>query len=102
MSELVYFLVVYGVCFGLMFDKIPVVRRVRCVPMFDRMFRCAYCTGFHCGWVVWVLTVGLQPDVPEMCVQGFLRGFASAAFCYTLDTVLRWAEAGVPTQTEEE
>ncbi len=95
-------LAAYGLCFGLMNDKakwitdrliaLPLRKDGEGATLFGRMFACPYCTGFHAGWVVWV---GVSPEVVGSLVWaiGILTfAFASAAFCYALDTALRWIE----------
>jgi hypothetical protein len=88
--------VAYGITFGLMNDKAWFLTDpLRKIEFFNRMFNCAFCTGFHAGWVALLLT---QPYVFHtswlFAAQEVLsHGFASAAFSYTLDTVLRRLEA---------
>lgn len=80
-------LAAYGLVFGLMNDKFPVVPVVRRVAFFDRMFSCAYCAGFHAGWLVWLASgAGLTREM-------LVFAFTSSVFCYGLDTLLRWVEA---------
>ena len=89
-------IVAYGITFGLMNDKAWFLTEwLRTVDFFDRMLGCAFCTGFHAGWVALLLT---QPYVFQTSwlfatQEVFAHGFASAAFCYALDTVLRRLEA---------
>ena len=106
MSTALILLAAYGVCFGLMNEKLAVLNRVLyALPLsrreagnfFQRMFRCSYCTGFHAGWMVWV--VGVLPSfimsgisVPEAAGDAVMVAFASSAFCYAADTVIQWFE----------
>lgn len=90
---ILHLLAAYGLCFGLMNDKAKTFtdRLVR-LPwglgsMFRRMLECAYCTGFHCGWLVWLVS-GTTHRPGDM----LLWAFASAAFCYTLETWVKWLE----------
>jgi len=89
-------LVAYGICFGMMNDKAWLLTDyLRRIDFFDRMFNCAYCTGFHSGWLAVLLT---QNEILETSWSFWLPhvlsyGFASSAFCYALDTVLRRLEA---------
>ena len=77
----------YGLVFGLMNDKFPVVPGIRRVAFFDRLFSCAYCAGFHAGWVMWLVSgAGISREMPVFA-------FASSAFCYGLDAALRWVES---------
>lgn len=89
-------IVAYGITFGLMNDKAWFLTDpLRKIGFFDRMLNCAFCTGFHAGWIALLLT---QPEVIQTSWSSLLRevvvyGFASAAFSYTLDTILRRLEA---------
>lgn len=88
MDSFVYLLVAYGLCFGLMNDKAPGVPHIRKVAFVDRMLYCAYCTGFHCGWVVGLLRCFIEgfPSHPIALVGEVVAwGFASSAFCYIVD-----------------
>ena len=105
MNTLVFLLAAYGLCFALMNEKASIVTDLlKKVPIFTdedgntffvRMFRCAYCTGFHCGWVVWC--VGAFPhfityseyEVWAMVADVIPFAFASSAFCYALDTIIQ-------------
>ena len=107
MTTLILLLAAYGVTFGLMNDKIqgatdllkriPLLRGEDDQTLFARMFACAYCTGFHAGWMVWCMAV-----LPEHLIAGTVApsllgsvlpfAFASRAFCYGADTVIQWFE----------
>lgn len=84
----------YGICFGLM-NKVDFPRKVQ---FFDRMLSCSYCTGFHTGWIVWVLTQVLceAPITPSSAILALCWAFASAAFCYSADSVLQLVEGWIP------
>lgn len=106
MSTFLLLIAAYGVCFGLMNEKLAVLNRVLyALPLFrredgnffQRMFRCSYCTGFHAGWMMWMvgvlphfITAGLS--VPEMVADAAIAAFASSAFCYAADTIIQWFE----------
>lgn len=82
-------LAVYGVCFGLMNDKVVLVRLARRIGFVDRMLDCPYCTGFHSGWLVRLggdLAAGTATFSVSQASSLVLWGFAGAAFCYVLDT----------------
>jgi len=91
----------YGVCFGLMNEKVPSLNRfLYWLPVFrqpdfgtnffSRMFECSYCTGFHTGWVVWVT---YQPPLSVSdAVEVIWFAFASSVFCYSADTILQHIE----------
>ena len=91
----------YGVCFGLMNDKVHILTRLAAwIPLwrddsghnfFQRMLFCAYCTGFHSGWVCWILHL-LSSGEKFQFSSCFLFSLASSAFCYSLDVLLRRLE----------
>ena len=85
-------LATYGVCFGLMNDKFPLVRRARRLRVVDAALSCAYCAGFHSGWLVRLLV--LIPDrahisMTHALVDLLTWGFVGAGACYVLDGVAR-------------
>ena len=104
MIHLTLLLAAYGICFGFMNEKLaflnrllyrlPVVRdKDQGTNLFDRMSECAYCSGFHSGWFVFLTHSIWEGRVKaEVTVETVLFAFASGAFCYTLDTALRWLE----------
>ena len=94
MPSLIDLLLAYGLCFGFM-NKVTFLRKVK---FFDRMLSCSYCTGFHAGWIAWLLSrplygVSLSLEAISPVV---LWAFASAAFCYAADVALQLAEGFVP------
>ena len=98
---LAVFAVAYGICFGLMNGKAkPLTNILLRWDFFRRMLVCAYCTGFHSGWLAWLL-VRFPSYAAKTANHGlWLSGgaeflataFASAAMCYLLDTAAQWAE----------
>lgn len=109
MPTLLFLFAAYGVCFGLMNDKAPLVPLLRKLPLFPdkdgktfftRMFVCPYCTGFHAGWVAWLFMrfpsyLGLG-NLDPFVVAGDLvaHAFAASAFCYIADIVAQRVEEG--------
>jgi fucose permease len=89
MAHLTLFLLAcYGFAFGLMNDKIPGVSWAVAflggeASLAGRMLSCAYCTGFHVGWVLALLTGQGQLLV---------SGMASSAFCYAFDALVKRLE----------
>ena len=85
----------YGITFGMMNGKAGFpTDRLRTVDFFDRMLGCAFCTGFHTGWIALLL---VQPEILQCPWTSSIRlilayGFASAAFSYSVDTALRRLE----------
>lgn len=97
MDILPQLLAAFGLCFGLMNDKLPGVAWVRARWAFaDRMLECAFCTGFHCGWLVWGLGVLTHTEMPPSFVGSVAEAarwaLASSATCYLLDTFAQWLE----------
>ena len=97
--DAIQLLAAYGIAFALMNDKLPslVVRALRAVPFAEHTLACAFCTGFHAGWALALVDVviGLPMDLPAAARAILTKAFASAAFCYTLDTALRLVETHV-------
>ena len=96
-----HLLAAYGLCFVLVNNKVPWLSNLlRYSPTLDRMLNCSFCTGFHCGWLMWlVVAVWRQMQgEPRPGWEGgpeiLLWGFAGAAFCYLVDTAARWLESG--------
>lgn len=94
----------YGVCFGLMNDKAKFLTdKLKALPVFktekgtffERMFICAYCTGFHTGWIIYCLGLlhpGVSLNIQANIVEGIILSFASAIFCYSVDVIVQWFE----------
>lgn len=94
---ILHLLAAYGLCFGLMQDKVPLLTEsLRRLPLvggfFTRLLDCAYCTGFHCGWVVFLLEEFRTGTKPTWYVDMILFSFASATFCYMADVGMLWLE----------
>lgn len=85
----------YGLCFWLMNKATFLHNRNK---FLDRLFSCSYCTGFHTGWIVWLLvnwTLIETAYLLESATEAVVWGFASAATSYALDTVVQLAESWV-------
>lgn len=76
----------YGVCFGIR-NKLGAL--VKGASRFtDALLRCSYCTGFHSGWLTWVLLWATSLwDVAHHMREILGFSLASAAFCYLVDTL---------------
>jgi hypothetical protein len=96
MPSIVDLLLAYGLCFGLM-NKVDLLRKV---AFFDRMLSCSYCTGFHSGWIAWVLTRAVHglPTTPQEALTPILWAFASSAVCYLLDAASQAVESTTARQ----
>lgn len=103
MDIVLFIMLSYGLCFGLA-NKVPPLysqafREEAVTETFiDRLLNCAYCLGFHTGWMalglLWLckgapaLDWTVAPTVLVAC-------FVSAAACYVADTALRWLEGNI-------
>ena len=101
---LLLFAASYGLCFGLMNGKAKFLTsfliRLQILvkgedeektTFFMRMFTCPYCTGFHTGWIAWLLIrlshhVSANSSISQMITEVLATAFASASLCYLLDT----------------
>ena len=80
----------YGLCFAIQHKLTFLHKRI---DFFDRMFACTYCTGFHCGWIMYLLMlVGENFDLFELPYI-IMFCFASSVFCYTLDEFIKYLES---------
>lgn len=83
----------YGICFGLQ-NKVTWLHDRS--DFLDRMLVCTYCTGFHAGWMTWIILLVSKGKWPGLLggIGGAVTfAFASAAFCYTVDSAVKWLEA---------
>jgi hypothetical protein len=113
MDFVLLFLVAYGITFGLMNRKLPgfsewlIAKPWRMegeegdkTTFFGRMLVCPYCTGFHAGWLAWLLVrlpiYAERSFGSELLLLGILEAisaaFAASAFCYVIDTAAQWLE----------
>lgn len=81
-------LCMYGVMFTLRCAQLPGLVQAREFVMQRSMFMnkllsCSFCTGFHAGWMTYLLMKGTFAPTP-MAVYGL----ASATFCYLFDTLM--------------
>jgi|13_taG_2_1085334.scaffolds.fasta_scaffold32283_2 hypothetical protein len=104
--EIILFLLLssYGVCFALMNDKAKFLTdALKSIPIFvtekgsffERMLICSYCTGFHTGWLCYLIAMahpGVSINLYGNIVEIILTSFASAIFCYSVDVIIQWFE----------
>lgn len=94
MDILFSLLAAYGICFALQ-QKLPFLYGKS--SFLDAMLQCTFCTGFHCGWMTWLLSWGVSGRLPaegwHIPFSLLLWSFASAVTCYTLDALTNWLEA---------
>ena len=96
MDVVLTLLVGFGITFGLQ-NKLP-ARLYEGEGLLARMLSCAYCTGFHAGWVAYLLCSSPEIysafyyyDVRLVAVlpQLLMYGFAVAGVALILDTAVR-------------
>lgn len=82
----------FGVCFGLM-NKVSFLYGKS--AFIDKLLKCSYCTGFHAGYISYLLTYPLHPA--DSLLVGLssvlLWSFASSAFCYFADVLTQKLES---------
>lgn len=84
MGALIFLLSAYGLCFGLM-NKAVFLRKV---DFLNRMLDCSYCTGFHAGWLTY-----LMQSWCDFTLSGLVMGaFSGSAFCYIADVTIVYIE----------
>lgn len=74
-----------GITFGLQHKATFVHKKVE---LLDRMLRCTYCTGFHGGWIAYLIAFAPQVNPQD----ALLYAFASAIFSYALDEAVKYLE----------
>lgn len=81
----------YGLTFGLMNKTLWLQNRSQFA---SSLLSCSYCTGFHSGWMIYILTSLNEKDIKDVNVLSDLivYSFASACFCYVLDVVAQRLE----------
>jgi len=88
-----HLLVAAGLCFGLQY-KVPWLHGK--TTKLDRLLACPYCTGFHCGWLTWLLyflTTEAQVPIGLREIASIVAWcFACAWVCYAMDTVVKRLE----------
>tara|TARA_A100001015_G_C14952702_1_gene697407 strand:- start:995 stop:1339 length:345 start_codon:yes stop_codon:yes gene_type:complete len=88
-----YLIAAYGITFGMQ-NKALFLRDKH--SFLDAMLHCTYCTGFHAGWLTWL--IWKIDSVINGSVWGFellgmlLFAMASSGFSYFIDTAVRLME----------
>ena len=95
-----YLLLAYGICFGLQ-NKATFLYAQH--PLLDALLKCVYCTGFHCGWMSWLVAWGVDGRTPGSGLIGIPASLvawtiSSSAFCYIVDSAVRWFEGNTPQE----
>ena len=85
MSELIILLAAAGITFGIQHKIVFLHKKI---DLLDRMLKCTYCTGFHGGWIAYLVA-----SIPQVNIQeALLYAFASAIFSYALDEGVKYLE----------
>ena len=82
---LITLLAAAGITFGLQ-HKVPFIHKR--FKWLDSMLKCTFCTGFHGGWIAYLLSVTGMPDLRS----ALLFAFGSAIFSYALDELVKYFE----------
>ena len=87
-------LLAYGIAFGSM-NKVDFFHGKS--KFTDALLKCAYCTGFHSGWMAWALTRPVHGFTTSWAapVEALCWAFSASVFSYGCDTVLQLAESWV-------
>ena len=89
MKEIILILIAsYGICFALQ-HKLKFLHGK--IGWIDKMFECTFCTGFHAGWIAYLLYYTNTPQQIEP-KKLLLFALASSAFCYALDELIKSIE----------
>lgn len=96
MSPFLLLLFAYGLTFGLQHKASFLWEKS---DLTDSLLKCSYCTGFHAGWIVWLLHLAAQPDLEwtlvPVVIGSILFAFGSAGFAYFGDVLTQWLELSV-------
>jgi hypothetical protein len=86
-------LVAYGIAFGLM-NKIAFLHKK---PFFKDLLKCSYCTGFHAGYLTFIITFPVHSygSVLSGLSAAVAMAFGSSAFCYIADVATQYLELNV-------
>ena len=92
MPNMIWLLAAFGITFAAQ-NKIDFLRK----SILDEMLKCSFCTGFHAGWMTWIMWKLVDKRHVDFLLEGMLSiliwSFASAAFCYSLDVLLQFLES---------
>jgi len=96
---IIHTIAIYGICFGLQ-HKATILHGKS--EFIDKMFKCTYCTGFHCGWIVFLIFYLLNTEVynVKLLVEMTMFAFYGASMCYIIDTVIRYFESNIEVYEE--
>ena len=97
---IIYLLLWYGLAFGFQ-HKLPFLHDR--FGWLDSLLTCSYCTGFHVGWVSYLLVhfpevLAGQYNFVDLPAELITWAFAAAAWCYVADVGVQAAEAYITRQ----
>ena len=85
MPAFIVLLAAAGITFGIQ-HKLPFLHKK--LSILDAMLKCTYCTGFHGGWIAYLIF-----SAPIINLQHtLLYAFAGAIFSYALDEAVKFFE----------
>ncbi len=85
MEIFIILLAAAGITFGFQHKLVFIHKKLSIV---DSLLKCTYCTGFHSGWIAYLIA-----KAPELVPQEMLLfAFASAIFSYALDELVKYFE----------
>lgn len=91
-------LAIYGLCFGIA-NKLPMLHGKH--RFLDALLGCSFCLGFHCGWIVYLLSsISVASDRAWSfehlsLIDAMLMAFVGASFCYIVDTFVQYLESRI-------
>lgn len=96
---LTYLLLAFGICFGIQNKAADLIGYLSFGKL-SSLLDCAYCVGFHCGWLVWLLHSALL-QLPITASWGTaieLVGwsFSSAGACFLLSMLMTYLDTNSP------
>ena len=97
MDILKFILSSYGITFFLQHKAYPFLEKSE---FLKKMLECTFCTGFHGGWISYLLLSRPEPVLRwQLLTDLIASGFAGAAAVYIVDTIMtkleEWNSASV-------
>ena len=90
MEIIKFILTSYGITFFLQHKAYPFLSKQ---PFFKEMLECTFCTGFHGGWIAFLLLAKNEPILKWQFIAELISwGFAGAAAAYIVDTLISKVE----------
>ena len=105
MNTFVFVALTYAIAFGLQ-NKVDFLRGKSAFT--DRLLSCIYCTGFHAGWLSWLLLHASPQGFQDAAASWGSAGISVASYAlvgagssYVIDAVVRWFEGNTPVSDSE-